>query len=534
MDLQLELDILKIILKEEKSCSFEAEEKALSLCRDLELSERKVFLLTEQCQAVKKELEEAKSVIEALESQQLLSIEETEDLKHCNRRYAELVHKQEQELSSLKERRNRQEFRTLSSLQQSEHKDSTLQEKLKKMHISFEKAKRLNEWYQSDQALQSSNEEEMDEVRRQVEAETAEVIVCLQEELSVLQQEVQSCNLKEIENQKRLASSLAEMGILEEKLLSVTQDNKNLSKMIDIKEKEIGKLTEEWDLLTSEIVAVLLDGDESLKDVSNQLNVISRSLPQKRSLISSELERMRKYIFEKDLIIEELSRCLDDALGKRNDMECMLRSLKGAALVMTEAHLQECFEKNKEIAILSSQLTAEASTILDLKDKIVLQEDEIRKASKCATVAFLVVNRLSDINSNYLDTLLNIDVQLAESVETIRNKDAIIEHQALAIDEGEKQIQSLRKDLEILEESCSDLRMKLSDEQKCSNGLRLELEEFEETNISKAEEKLAELKEGVSAVRSWMQDPMDNPTEKSPGFFTSDEGGVEVIWPFFA
>lgn len=516
MDLQLELDILKIILKEERSCSFETEEKALSLCRDLELSERKVLLITEQCQAIKKELEEAKSVIEALESQQLLSIEETEDLKHRNSRYAELVHKQEQELSSLKERRNHPEFRTLSSLKHSEHKDSTLQEKLKKMHISFEKAKKLNEWYQSDQALQSSNEEEMDEVRRQVEAETAEVIVCLQEELTALQQEVQSCNLKEIETQNRLASSLAEMRILEEKLLSVTQDNKNLSKMIDNKEKEIEKLTEEWDLLTSEIVAVLSDGDESLKDVSNQLNVISSSLPQKRSLISSELERMRKYIFEKDLIIEELRRYLDDALGKKNDMECMLRSLRGAALVMTEVHQQECVEKDKEIVVLSSQLASEASTILDLKDKIVLQEDEIRKASKCATVAFVVVNRLSELNSNHLDTLTNMD--------------AIIQHQALAIDEGEKQIQSLRKDLEGLEESCSDLRMKLSDEQKCSNGLRLELEEFEDTNISKAEEKLAELKEGVSAVRSWMQDPIENPTENSPGFFTSDKGGVEVIW----
>lgn len=513
----MELDILKIILKEERSCSFETEEKALSLCRDLELSERKVLLITEQCQAIKKELEEAKSVIEALESQQLLSIEETEDLKHRNSRYAELVHKQEQELSSLKERRNHPEFRTLSSLKHSEHKDSTLQEKLKKMHISFEKAKKLNEWYQSDQALQSSNEEEMDEVRRQVEAETAEVIVCLQEELTALQQEVQSCNLKEIETQNRFASLLAEMRILEEKLLSVTQDNKNLSKMIDNKEKEIEKLTEEWDLLTSEIVAVLSDGDESLKDVSNQLNVISSSLPQKRSLISSELERMRKYIFEKDLIIEELRRYLDDALGKKNDMECMLRSLRGAALVMTEVHQQECVEKDKEIVVLSSQLASEASTILDLKDKIVLQEDEIRKASKCATVAFVVVNRLSELNSNHLDTLTNMD--------------AIIQHQALAIDEGEKQIQSLRKDLEGLEESCSDLRMKLSDEQKCSNGLRLELEEFEDTNISKAEEKLAELKEGVSAVRSWMQDPIENPTENSPGFFTSDKGGVEVIWP---
>ena len=202
---------------------------------------------------------------------------------------------------------------------------------------------------------------------------------------------------------------------------------------------------------------------------------------------------------------------------------------------MTKVHQQECFEKDKEIVLLTSQLAAEASTMLDLKNKIKLGEDELRKASKCATVAFVVVNKLFELNSNYLGTLKNMDIQIVKSTETIRNKDVIIQHQASVIDGAEKQIQSLRKDLEVLEESCSDLRMKLSEEQKCSNALRLELEEYEETDILKAKEKLTELKNGVSAVRSWMQDSVDNPRENSPGFSIGDRDEIEVmLWPFLA
>lgn len=90
-------------------------------------------------------------------------------------------------------------------------------------------------------------------------------------------------------------------------------------------------------------------------------------------------------------------------MSKKNDTECMLRSLRGAALVLTEANRQECTEKDKEISLLTSKLTAEASTIVELKNKIRHGEDHLRKASSCATVAYVIVNHLSELNSNYLD-----------------------------------------------------------------------------------------------------------------------------------
>lgn len=87
---------------------------------------------------------------------------------------------------------------------------------------------------------------------------------------------------------------------------------------------------------------------------------------------------MTKHILEKNLLIEELNHCLEDALSKRNDMECMLRSLRGAALVMTEAHQQDCSEKDKEINLLTSQFTAQHPPLWKSSmERIILGEHQV-------------------------------------------------------------------------------------------------------------------------------------------------------------
>lgn len=104
------------------------------------------------------------------------------------------------------------------------------------------------------------------------------------------------------------------------------------------------------------------------------------------------------------------------------------------------------------------------------------------------------MNHLSELNSKYLDALRHMDKQLMGLSETNMNKDTIILSHASVIGEAEKQIQSLGKDVELLEASCSDARLELAEELKCGNALRLELEEYEKSNILKAGEKFTELK----------------------------------------
>ncbi|CAI9764401.1 unnamed protein product [Fraxinus pennsylvanica] len=502
--LQLELDILKIILKEEKSNSFKAEEMAQSLNRELQSSKEIIMSITQNCEDVQEELKKAKFLIEVLESQQFLMMNEIEELRNSDSNYAEILHKHKLEISSLKEHIHAQEFRDISSFNLSESNDSPIEAKLKKMHDSLEKAKRLNQWYQSDHSFQASKEEERDEVSKQVEAETAEVIICLQEELAVLQQEVQDSSLKEMDTREKLVLFQAEMKDLEENLCATTQENTRLAQMLEHKENQLRNMSEEWERLTNEIEGALTGGHESLKDISDQLDDISSSFPQKRNLISEQIGRMKTYFLEKEVLIEELNQCLKDAMNKRNDMECMLRSLRGAALVMTETHQQECSEKDKEILLLTSKLNAKTSVIEELESKIKHGEDQLRNASCCATAAFVIMNRLFELNSNHVNALNNKDMQLRQAAEVIIQKDAIIHNQSSRTDEAEEQNEILRLEMKSLEECSARLKLQLSEEQIHAKALWRKLEETEENNILEAMEKLRQIKSGVSTLKLCM------------------------------
>ncbi|CAL2278907.1 unnamed protein product [Prunus armeniaca] len=501
LNLQLELDILNIILKEERTTQ---EERVFFLNRDLQLANEELFLISKQHDDANSKLQEAKSIIEALESQQILSINELEDMRNSNNHYVQLLSEQELELRALKEQRNFKEFRDLSPLNCSNNHDSPLQGNLKRMQDSLEKAKRLNTWYQSDRAFQVSNEEEMDEVRRQAEAETAEVIVCMQEELGMLQQQIHDSHLKELEMNKNVMILEAELKDVREKLYMLNKDNERLGKELEEKDGEARTLSEEWALLSSEIEEVLSDGCEVLDGASDQLDLISHSFPQKRIWISQQVGRIVQTICEKEFLIEELRKCLEDANNKKSDVECMLKSLRGAALVITEAHEQECREKETEMVMITTQLNAKTSKAEKLENRVKLLEDQIRKTSVCATGAFVVVNRLEEMKLDYEDALKHKNIQLSESEDLISMKVAILNDQATVIAEGEKKIQSLSGEVEEWERTCTNLRQELSEERQRACTIEQKLEDVEEKNILMTKEKLAELKTGVSTLRSCM------------------------------
>ncbi|KAI3769831.1 hypothetical protein L6452_00945 [Arctium lappa] len=419
LDLELELDILKIILKEERLTRGETEEKALSLSRDLKLTEEKFLSITKQCESLREELQEAKSVIEALEIQQLVSINELEDLKNSNKQYAETLREKELKIIYLNDQILSQVSRDPPpSSNNLENEDSPLQAKLNKVQASLSKAKRLNMWYQADQACHASNEEEMDEVRRQVESETTEVIVCLQEELDSFQRQMHESSLKERETQQ-------EFTLLQEKLEAMTECNKALREKCEAKDRQLSSLSEE-------IEDVLTTGHKMLDDASDQLG------PGKRTWVSEQLQVIARNISEKELRIEELNSCLENAKTRGNEMECMLRSLRGATLVMSEAHQQDCSKKDEEIHQLLSQLD----------DTVNQKEEQNRAMSVCATAAFVIVNRFSDIKDGCLEALNQKEAELDKLKESLSANESLIHNQAVAIGDAEKQIRSLKEELE--------------------------------------------------------------------------------------
>lgn len=347
MDLQLKVDSLEITLKEESSARGEIEEKYL--------------LVAKHYEDLKVEIEEAKSVIEALETQQLISINELEDLRNSNNRYAQELH--EKELKPV---------------------SSNEVEKLNKIHDSLERARRTNKLYKTEREFNAINEEEMDQVRKQVEAETAEVIVCLQEEINSLQQQLHDSSMKESEVKQELT-------LLQEKYVE--------------KESQLNASSEEWRFLTNEIEKVLTTGDEALENTINDLDDVT---------VCEKIQMITRNIFEKESRIKELNSCLEDAKNKGNEMEGMLRSLKGATLVMSEAHQQDCSLKDKIIHQLSSQLSEKSCTIAQLNNAIKEREEQIKKVSICATGLFVIVNRFSEVKDGYLAALTQKEAELDE------------------------------------------------------------------------------------------------------------------------
>ncbi|KAK7252061.1 hypothetical protein RIF29_35766 [Crotalaria pallida] len=498
LNLQLELDIIKVILKEEKTSRGFLEEQTMCLNRDFQMVKDKLLLTSKQLEGVQDELKETKSVIEALESQQILSIRDLEAMRNKNNHYLDLMRKQEREIMDLKNQLVSKELReNLPSNHSDIENESPLQVNLRRMHDSLEKAKQLNMLYQSDRAYHISNEEEMDEVRRQAEAETVEVIVCMQEELIMLQHQVHDSHLKETEMKESILQLETELKEVKEKLLTALDDNQSLNEELEQKDIEFRSLSEEWELLTSEIEEILADGCEALVDASDELGHISNSFPQKRIWISEQVGMMVRKISEKELLLDELGRCLEDASNKRSAMEYMLKSLRRATLVIAEAHQKECTEKEKEILLLTLQLNEKTSTVTQLEEQLTMAEDDIIKASICSTVAFVVVNRFSEVSRGYLDDLNYKDILLSELAENNHRKDGLLIDQSTSLVQVEGQIAELQ-------ERCNNLQQKLYEEQKHSGALEQKLEDIEKSAIATAREQLATLQDGVSSIRSCM------------------------------
>jgi kinesin family member 15 len=74
LDLHLELDVIKIILKEERTARGILEEQATSLNHEILMEKDMLLLASKQLEEASNELKVTKTVIEALESQQVLSI----------------------------------------------------------------------------------------------------------------------------------------------------------------------------------------------------------------------------------------------------------------------------------------------------------------------------------------------------------------------------------------------------------------------------------------------------------------------------
>jgi len=420
LNLQLELDVIKTILVEERTSRAEVEEKSACLGDELQSANIRILQACKRNEALERELNDSGSVIEALESQEIMLINELDELKNNYQQSIELLEKRDMEISRLNNELDilrRQEYLTKEEpktqlLKCYDNEDSPLQTKLKRMQASLEKVRNLNTMYQRDQASHCSVEQEMDEVRRQVEVETAAVIVRLEEELISVQQQLDASNGKDLLAKQSIDELQLEIMQLNDKLLEVLKKNESLSSVIEDKEKEIELLTNDWNRLAANIEIDLVDGNAALSEASDEVASISKSFFQ-RKWVEEQVQKMCRGISERDELLEELQNRLKEADNIKCDLDLKLMSLRGAMQAINEVHQQEKCDQEKEMYILRSQ-----------------------------------VSEQGHVNSQQLERIQRMELLLDESIETFVQKMVLEQNYVSLHREMEEEIHRLESQLD--------------------------------------------------------------------------------------
>ncbi|PAN21620.1 hypothetical protein PAHAL_3G480400 [Panicum hallii] len=265
LSLQLELDIIKTILVEEIKARAEIEVRTSALGDELKAANLHILEAYRQKEDAEKELNSARSVVDALESQQIILINKLDELK----------------------------------------------KKLKRMQASLEKACNLNTRYQQDQTSRSSAEQEMDEVRRQAEMETAEVIISLTEELSSVRQQLHATEKNELLAKQSLGEIDRIELLLDESIKTLVQKEvleHNYVSLLRGMEEKISQLGSQLDQSDRCYKVRLKELEIKMQEVDDKASASLISWNEEREIA----EQRKAYAEEKDEEVKLLERSIED------------------------------------------------------------------------------------------------------------------------------------------------------------------------------------------------------------------------------
>ncbi|WVZ13007.1 hypothetical protein V8G54_017537 [Vigna mungo] len=247
-----------------------------------------------------------------------------------------------------------------------------LKAKLEKMAKDLEEVRLLNDQYQEEWIIQLSQKQETERICQEVEMETTNTILQLQDELSHLQSE------------------------FEERLCTTAHENTELRNIIAEKEKEIKSQSLDWEKAILELTTFLLEGSRSLKEACGQVKSISCSFPQVNSWICEHVDMAVKKYIEKEETILLLQNSLEDAQKMVLDMEVKLSSLREATVTLNAFQQIDKNEGIEEAIELQVLLNEKTNMIRMLENEINHKNNQLCKSNKQADAAFLVAKWLSD------------------------------------------------------------------------------------------------------------------------------------------
>ncbi|TVU49390.1 hypothetical protein EJB05_00698, partial [Eragrostis curvula] len=474
LELQLELDILKTIFVEEITAHAEVE-KTNGLDGELKAANLHILEASRQKEAAESELNKARSVIEALESKLVISINESEALKENNEQILGLLKKRDKEISSLNSEldiyRGKEHMSYEDPIMRSfkffDTQDTPLSTNPKRDQASHVKACNLNTRCQQYQAFHSSTEQEKDEVCCQAENVTAEVIISLDKQLDA--------SKKGLDKQNELNKRLVE----------VMKQNDELSTHNSLLESKLLRSDELARALSFDLKMV--QEQESVSVVKEKADALTKA---KESIASLEQELASK------------TRELDVVVSGRQQLEAQILSSNEKVAVLEEELAKKFDELNifsMENAELNSQLKQIERincTVEDIahKNKIIarLEEDllELRSYVGERNIYFeSMQNNLSKLSDEKqcLEAQVLIFKKKLEMVQSLRAESEAIaieaqqkaEERKAYADEKDKQVKLLERSNEDLEITVCELENKVEIIMEEAKQQRMQREELE-------------------------------------------------------
>lgn len=251
-----------------------------------------------------------------------------------------------------------------------QHEDvdnKTLQVKLENLTRELEEVRLSNIHYQENQNQQN----QIEDVRQQVEMETASTILQLQEEVETLQLE------------------------LNDRLHGLAQENTLLKDLLSAKNEEMRMLCIDWETAMVELTSFLLDSSRSIRDAHGQIEGIANLFPEVNVGISEQVQQAIKVCIEKEETILFLHKNLEDARLMVKEMELKLDSLKEATLAFNESEQMHDNISAAGAKPLSPQMTDENIMGEFLDKRLGVKNSPLIEAEKSADAAVTAVEWLS-------------------------------------------------------------------------------------------------------------------------------------------
>ncbi|KAF3778002.1 Phragmoplast orienting kinesin-1 [Nymphaea thermarum] len=412
--------------------------------------------------------EEAWSLLETLEAQQVHLVNELADLREENGRNlgTSSVTECKDTCSLLQPMTFPQQVEVCSETFEPISENDTVSSESKQNLISPVNIENMNmifediekQSHQSSLASQPSDLHDMGDVCKRLQ-EADQMVLNLQAQITVLQHEIDKKSDSESISRKKLMLLRTENEELQNKLSLIIQENIRLTKVLEDKEEKFTALAESEKEADS-LINSLMDGCHALEDASGQVSSIIDLFPERRIGEDEQVTGAIMAAHEKEKVISDLQTRLESAqkIGYRTNTE--LSCLKEAIMAITNAQMLENVEKCKEAMNLRMSLHDQTCLVHILEDKIKHQQGKLVEANRRANASFVFAGWLLSMNA--LQQKNKEGAHMHKPMTDTLHESISKWNQNSELSEAVLYIQSMQRHTENLEKEVEELKLALS------------------------------------------------------------------------